>query len=104
MPYREHPQYPVQYPSTQSRKEASMNVKAFAAIVGTLSLGALATGCASNKAAEGSTTEASGAQASCGGDKAATGTQAACSGEKAAPTEQKGEAGSCGGASCSGKK
>ena len=30
-----------------------MNVKALAAIVGTLSLGALATGCASNKAAEG---------------------------------------------------
>ena len=81
-----------------------MNVKAFAAIVGTLSLGALATGCASNKAAEGSTTETQGAQASCGGDKAATGTQASCAGDKAAPTQQKGEAGSCGAGSCQGKK
>jgi hypothetical protein len=79
-----------------------MNVKAFAAIVGTLSLGALATGCASNKAAEGTgTTETTGAQASCGGDKAATGTQAACQGDKAAPTEQKGEQGSCNQKSCS---
>ncbi|HEX8705703.1 MAG TPA: hypothetical protein VF815_43110 [Myxococcaceae bacterium] len=82
-----------------------MNVKAFAAIVGTLSLGALATGCASNKAAEGSaTTETQGAQASCGGDKAATGAAASCAGDKAAPTEQKGEAGSCGAGSCSTKK
>jgi hypothetical protein len=69
-----------------------MNVKAFAAIVGTLSLGALATGCAGNKA---SSTETQGAQASCSGDKAATGAQASCSGEKAAPTEAKGEQGSC---------
>jgi hypothetical protein len=69
-----------------------MNVKAFAAIVGTLSLGALATGCAGNKAA---TTETQGAEASCGGDKAATGAEAACSGEKAAPTEAKGEQHAC---------
>ena len=75
-----------------------MNVKAFAAIVGTLSLGALATGCASNKASEGAaTTQEAGAQANCGGDKAATGDQAA-------PTETKGEAGSCGNGSCGGKK
>lgn len=83
-----------------------MNVKAFAAIVGTLSLGALATGCASNKASEGAateTTEAAGAQANCGGDKAATGAEAACKGDKAAPTETKGEQGSCGNGSC-GKK
>jgi hypothetical protein len=73
-----------------------MNVKAFAAIVGTLSLGALATGCAGNKASTTETTEtATGAQASCSGDKAATGTQAACSGEKAAPTEAKGDQGAC---------
>lgn len=72
-----------------------MNVKAFAAIVGTLSLGALATGCAGNKAATTETTETTGAQASCGGDKAATGAEAACSGEKAAPTEAKGEQHAC---------
>jgi len=83
-----------------------MNVKAFAAIVGTLSLGALATGCASNKASEGAatTTETQGAQASCGGGKAATGTEATGQGEKAAPTETKGEQGSCGNASCGTKK
>jgi hypothetical protein len=69
-----------------------MNVKAFAAIVGTLSLGALATGCASNKAA---TTEAQGAQATCSGDKAATGAEAGCSGQKAAPTEAKGDQQGC---------
>jgi uncharacterized low-complexity protein len=80
-----------------------MNVKAFAAIVGTLALGSLATGCASNKAA---TTEGQGAQASCGGDKAATekGAEAGCAGDKAAPTQQKGEQGSCGQDSCSTKK
>jgi hypothetical protein len=71
--------------------------------VGTLSLGALATGCASNKASEGATTEATGAQASCG-EKAATGAQASCQGDKAAPTEQKGEAGSCGQDGCAQKK
>jgi len=82
-----------------------MNVKAFAAIVGTLSLGALATGCASNKAAEGSgTTESAGAQAACGGDKSATGTSASCSGDKAAPTEQKGDQGACGEKGCAEKK
>jgi uncharacterized low-complexity protein len=79
-----------------------MNVKAFAAIVGTLSLGALATGCASNKAA---TTETQGAQASCGA-KEATGEKAGdvqCS-TKASTTETKGDAASCGTGSCKSEK
>ncbi|MDY7229743.1 hypothetical protein [Hyalangium rubrum] len=82
-----------------------MNVKALAAIVGTLSLGALATGCASNKAA---TTDAEkGAQASCGAKEGAAtdakGAEGSC-GAKPAATPEKGEQGSCGEGSCGGKK
>lgn len=77
-----------------------MNVKALAAIVGTLSLGALATGCASNKAAEGSTgateSTAKPAEASCNQAKPADGA--------AAPTQEKAGEGKCGANSCNGSK
>ncbi|MCP3143761.1 hypothetical protein [Pyxidicoccus xibeiensis] len=86
-----------------------MNVKALAAIVGTLSLASLATGCASTKSAEASAEK--GAEAGCSGQKAAEekGAEAGCSGQKqegAAPaaTPEKGAEGSCGAGSCSGKK
>lgn len=75
-----------------------MNVKAFAAIVGTLSLGALATGCASNKASEGATTETQSTQPA--GDTSATGAE----GSSATPTETKGEEAKCGNGSCKGSK
>lgn len=84
-----------------------MNVKALAAIVGTLSLGALATGCASNKAAEGTpattegaATDTKGTEAACKGGTEAKGTEAACKGA----TEAKGTNASCGEGSCSNKK
>jgi uncharacterized low-complexity protein len=77
-----------------------MNVKALAAIVGTLSLGALATGCASNKAAEGSTgateSTATPGEAKCNAEKPADGA--------AAPTQEKAGEGKCGAGSCSGNK
>jgi uncharacterized low-complexity protein len=85
-----------------------MNVKALAAIVGTLSLGALATGCASSKAAENpsGTTEAAakGTEGSCNGAKATDekGTEGSCNGAKA--TEAKGTEGGCGAGGCGGKK
>jgi uncharacterized low-complexity protein len=75
-----------------------MNVKALAAIVGTLSLGALVTGCASTKAAEGSSTEAKGAESSCQGEGAEKAGEAACK------TEAKGAEGACGEGGCSAKK
>jgi uncharacterized low-complexity protein len=83
-----------------------MNVKALAAVVGTLSLASLATGCASTKSAEAQpATAEKGAEGSCG---AAKGAEASCSGQKqeAAPaaTPEKGAEGSCGNGSCSGKK
>ena len=92
-----------------------MNVKALAAIVGTLSLGALATGCASSKAAEnpsGTTdatateaapagsTEAKGTEGSCKGATDAKGTEGSCKGA----TEAKGTEGGCGAGGCGGKK
>jgi len=80
-----------------------MNVKALAAIVGTLSLGALVTGCASNKAAEGAgSTEAAakGTEAACKG----AGEAAAPAGDAAAPTPEKGGEGKCGEGKCSGAK
>jgi uncharacterized low-complexity protein len=85
-----------------------MNVKALAAIVGTLSLGALATGCASSKAAENpngtSEAAAKGTEASCNGAKAtdAKGTEGSCNGAKA--TEAKGNEGGCGAGGCGAKK
>ncbi|GMU00132.1 hypothetical protein KH5H1_42510 [Corallococcus caeni] len=94
-----------------------MNVKALAAVVGTLSLSALATGCASNKASEGTMHSASSekaAEANCSNAKAtdAKGAEGSCSNKPAAApaaTPEKGAegscgAGSCGSGSCSGKK
>lgn len=84
-----------------------MNVKALAALVGTLSLGALATGCASSKAAEnpsGETTEAAakGSEAACKGDAAATdakGSEGSCGAAK-----EKGDEAACGAGGCGAKK
>jgi len=64
-----------------------MNVKALAALVGTLSLGALATGCASSKAAENpsgtpSQTVEKGAQRGCKIDVEAAGKEASTDTEK----------------------
>lgn len=79
-----------------------MNVKALAAIVGTLSLGALATGCASNKAAEGgATTETKGTEAQCNKGTETKGSEAQCN---KGTTEAKGTNASCGEGSCSQKK
>ncbi|WP_223644740.1 hypothetical protein [Corallococcus sp. EGB] len=81
-----------------------MNVKALAAVVGTLSLGALATGCASNKASEGKVHAASP-----GAPEASESSAAPADGAAPAATHEKGAegscgAGSCGAGSCSGKK
>ncbi|WP_163998454.1 hypothetical protein [Pyxidicoccus caerfyrddinensis] len=88
-----------------------MNVKTLAAIVGTLSLSALATGCASTKSAEAQpATAEKGAEGSCGAKATeAKGAEGGCSGQKqegAAPaaTPEKGAEGSCGAGSCSGSK
>ena len=84
-----------------------MNIKTLAAVVGTLSLGSLATGCATAKSADaGASTPApatteKGAQASCS-TKAAPekGTQASCS----TSAQEKGSQMSCGSSGCGGKK
>ena len=87
-----------------------MNVKALAAVVGTLSLASLATGCASTKSAEAQpATAEKGAEGSCGAKATeAKGAEADCGGQKqeAAPaaTPEKGAEGSCGNGSCGGKK
>ncbi len=87
-----------------------MNVKTLAAIVGTLSLSALATGCASTKSAEAQpATAEKGAEGSCGAKATeAKGAEGGCSGQKqeAAPaaTPEKGAEGSCGAGSCGGAK
>ena len=60
-----------------------MNVKALAAIVGTLSLGALATGCASNKASEGAATTDSATKT----DAATKGSESQCKGSGGMPTK-----------------
>jgi len=90
-----------------TRKAIPMNVKTLTALVGTLSLGALATGCATAKPAtapseQGSATVNSAAATP---EKAAEGS---CSG-KAAPTTEKAaehgcSAGGCGASGCGGKK
>ncbi|AGC46724.1 hypothetical protein MYSTI_05446 [Myxococcus stipitatus DSM 14675] len=83
-----------------------MNAKALAAIVGTLSLASLATGCASTKAAEGQPAAAEkGAEGSCGAakteeNKPAEGTDAAAP----AATPEKGAEHSCGAGGCNGQK
>ncbi|QSQ14423.1 hypothetical protein [Myxococcus landrumensis] len=89
-----------------------MNAKALAAIVGTLSLASLATGCASTKAAEGQPAAAEkGAEGSCGAakteeNKGAEGSCGAAKQDAAAPaaTPEKGAEHSCGAGGCGGQK
>jgi len=66
-----------------------MNIKTMATLVGTLSLGTLATGCATAKPAA-ATTEAKGSESSCKGT--------------AATTEEKGGQHACGAAGCGASK
>ncbi|MCY1079974.1 hypothetical protein [Archangium lansingense] len=83
-----------------------MNIKTMAAIVGTLSLGTLATGCATAKPAA-AATEEKGSENSCKGDAAATkekGGEAQCGGQKAGTTEEKGGEHKCGASGCGGAK
>jgi uncharacterized low-complexity protein len=81
-----------------------MNVKALAALVGTLSLGSLAAGCATTSTAAPTTEKAS--EAACGGEKAAPATEkaseASCGGQKATSTPEKASEHSCGAAGCGG--
>ena len=85
-----------------------MNIKTMAAIVGTLSLGTLATGCATAKSAETTTAQEKGGEAQCGGQKAAPaqekGGEAQCGGQKATTTEEKGGEHKCGAGGCGGSK
>ncbi|HZI14894.1 MAG TPA: hypothetical protein VE153_31280 [Myxococcus sp.] len=83
-----------------------MNVKALAAVVGTLSLASLATGCASTKSAEAQpATAEKGAEGSCGAKATeAKGAEASCNSAAPAATPEKGAEGSCGNGSCGGKK
>lgn len=82
-----------------------MNIKTMATIVGTLSLGTLATGCATAKPA--ASTMEKGSEASCKGNAAASqekGGEAQCSGQKAATTGEKGGEHGCGAAGCGASK
>ncbi|WP_375757902.1 hypothetical protein [Corallococcus exercitus] len=86
-----------------------MNVKALAAVVGTLSLSALATGCASNKASEGSKVHAASPGAPEASESSAAPAEGTAPAAAPAATPEKGAegscgAGSCGAGSCSGKK
>jgi uncharacterized low-complexity protein len=74
-----------------------MNVKALATLVGAISLGTLATGCASTKAASNPGTEstAKGAEATC------KGSESTCKGMKSTETPAKGAEGKCGEGTCS---
>jgi hypothetical protein len=84
-----------------------MNIKTMAAIVGTLSLGSLATGCASTKSAAPATNTATsekGAEGSCGSKAGAStekGAEGSC-GSKAATTTEKGGQSGCGANGCGG--
>jgi uncharacterized low-complexity protein len=82
-----------------------MNVKAMAAIVGTLSLGALATGCATAKPAA-AASEEKGSESACKGDAAAAtpekGAEQSCKSDKAQTTTEKGSEHSCGASGCGG--
>ena len=86
-----------------------MNIKTMAAIVGTLSLGTLATGCATAKPAA-AASEEKGSEASCKGTSATTGEKGAehkcgaggCGGQKATTTEEKGGEHKCGAGGCGG--
>ena len=81
-----------------------MNIKALAAIVGTLSLGALATGCVTPTGSAAPSTE-KGAQGSCSatGGEASCG-EGSCSGAQKAATPEKGSQGGCGASGCAGGK
>ncbi|WP_257448218.1 hypothetical protein [Archangium lipolyticum] len=73
-----------------------MNVKTLAALVGTLSLGSLVTGCATTSSA--APTAEKGAQGSCGASKSQ---EAQPSGDtKATSTPEKGGNAGCGAAGC----
>jgi uncharacterized low-complexity protein len=76
-----------------------MNVKALAAVVGTLSLSALATGCASSKSAE-AAPPSNGTAAPSPGSQAANPEQGAAADTTAAPSAPKGQEGSCGEGQC----
>jgi uncharacterized low-complexity protein len=82
-----------------------MNVKAMAAIVGTLSLGALATGCATAKPATAAATEEKGSERACKTTEAAAtsekGAEQSCQ-TKAQTTTEKGSEMSCGANGCGG--
>jgi uncharacterized low-complexity protein len=81
-----------------------MNIKTMAAIVGTLSLGTLATGCATAKPAA-AASEEKGSEASCKGTAAPSqekGGEAQCGGQKAGTTEEKGGEHKCGANGCGG--
>lgn len=88
-----------------------MKMKTLAVLVGSMSLGALVTGCASNKASEqpaaATATEEKGAQGSCGAGSCSGAKEEAEAADSAAGTEaettpEKGTQGSCGAGSCSG--
>ena len=83
-----------------------MNVKTLAAVVGTLSLGALVTGCKTSSAASepapAAATTDKGASGSCGAGSCSGADKKAGSG--AASTPDKGAGHSCSNGSCSGKK
>ncbi|ADO73485.1 hypothetical protein [Stigmatella aurantiaca] len=76
-----------------------MNVKALAAVVGTLSLTALATGCASSKSAE-ATPASTDTSTQSPGSQAANPEQGAAGDTTAAPSAPKGEEGKCGEGKC----
>ncbi|QRK05071.1 hypothetical protein JQX13_33360 [Archangium violaceum] len=92
-----------------------MNTKALATIIGTLSLGSLAAGCATasgsaaprtEKGAQGSCSTTSG-EVSCSGKATQKGGEASCgegscSGAQKAATPEKGSLGGCGENSCAG--
>lgn len=89
-----------------------MKMKTLAVLVGSMSLGALVTGCASDKASQqpaaATATEEKGAQGSCGAGSCsgAKATEEGAGGEasdsEAGTTPEKGTQGSCGAGSCSG--
>jgi uncharacterized low-complexity protein len=75
-----------------------MNVKALAAVVGTLSLSALATGCASSKSAQAAPSNDT--MAPSPGSQAANPEQGATGDTTAAPSAPKGQEGTCGEGQC----
>lgn len=79
-----------------------MNIKTLAAVVGTLSLASLATGCATTKTADTSASAEKGSQASCKGMATPEkGEQASC---KGTATQEKAGDHSCGQNGCKGTK